>query len=132
PCKPRMIVDDALGDLSRGAADPAGWRQQLPQGDTAIEHAARRARTDPNAAGIHEDAVAGIPYYARVRIHFERDCRVRVSRSRCLQLQSARVRHQLYELIHYGRDSPAIRTPYRDPGAVGDRERTRPGDPCVH
>src|SRR6185437_9741685 len=49
PCETRVIIDDALGYLSRGATDPAGRRKQLPQGDSPIEGAGRRARNYPDS-----------------------------------------------------------------------------------
>ena len=80
-----MVVDDALGDLSRGAANPARRRQQLPQRDTPIEHASRRACDNADSWGAYVNAIAGVPHDTRVRIHVERNCGVRVSRRRRMQ-----------------------------------------------
>jgi hypothetical protein len=51
PGEARLIIDDAGGNLGRGAADPAGGRQQLPQRDAAVEQAGWRTRDHADPPG---------------------------------------------------------------------------------
>jgi hypothetical protein len=49
----------------------------------------------------YDDAITRISDNIRVRVDFERDCRVSVGGSRWMQLQPARVGDQLNESIRY-------------------------------